>query len=82
VFGQRQLRYLGHVIFEHGVATDPSKAKAVLNWPVPVSVKELRSFLGLACYYHHFVKHFSMISRSLIDLLKKGVLFIWTDMHQ
>jgi hypothetical protein len=30
VFGQRQLRYLGHVIFEHRVATDPSKVEVVL----------------------------------------------------
>lgn len=44
VFGQRQLRYPGHIISEAGVATDPTKASAVLEWPTPGSVKELRSF--------------------------------------
>lgn len=48
VFAQRQLRYLGHVISEHGVTTDPSKVVAVLAWPTPSSVKDLRSFLGLS----------------------------------
>ena len=78
-FAQRQLRYLGHVILEKGVATNPDKVQAVLKWPVPRSVKELRSFLGLAGYYRRFVKHFGIISKPLTDLLRKGAVYVWTD---
>jgi hypothetical protein len=81
-FGQRQLRYLGHIISESGVATDPAKVSAVLQWPSPTSVKGLRSFLGLASYYRRFVRNFGIIAKLLIDLLKKGTLFIWTVEHQ
>ena len=49
-FGQRQLSYLGHVISDKGVATEPSKVQAVAQWPTPVNVKEVRRFLGLAGY--------------------------------
>jgi hypothetical protein len=46
VFAQRQLKYLGHVISECGVATDPKKVTAVSQWPVPTTVTDLRSFFG------------------------------------
>jgi hypothetical protein len=80
-FAVRGISYLGYVISAQGVSTSPDKVKAMLDWPVPDSVKALKSFLGLAGYYRKFVKHFGVISRPLTDLLKKNVLFVWTKDH-
>ncbi|WVZ80007.1 hypothetical protein U9M48_027525 [Paspalum notatum var. saurae] len=80
-FATQQIAYLGHLISSQGVATDPSKISAVANWLTPTSVKELKSFLGLAGYYRRFVRHFDVIARPLNDLLKKGALFVWTSQH-
>jgi hypothetical protein len=50
-FWLSEVKFLGHVISQGGIAVDPSKVEAVLNWERPKSVTEVRSFLGLAGYY-------------------------------
>jgi hypothetical protein len=81
-FAKRTIDYLGHVISENGVAIDPAKISAIQNWSSPENVKQLRSFLGLAGHYRKFVRHFGIICKPLIELLKKQALFLWTEVHQ
>lgn len=80
-FAQQQISYLGHVISEKGVATDPKKVEAITSWPIPENVKQLRSFLDLAGYYRKYVRYFATIAKPLTDLLKKHSLFVWTMEH-
>lgn len=81
-FAQRTISYLGHIISEQGVATDSAKVAAVRDWPSPLNVKELRSFLGLAGYYRKFIRHFAILTKPLTELLRKGVLYVWTSDHE
>jgi hypothetical protein len=78
-FATREISYLGYIISDAGVSTCPDKIKAVADWPIPMGIKELRSFIGLAGYYRKFVKHFGVIARPLTDLLKKNVVYVWTN---
>lgn len=80
-FAQTSLEYLGHIISEQGVSTDPTKIQVVANWPVPSDVKQLRGFLGLSGYYRKFIKNYGIHSRLLTDHLKKNVPFVWTQQH-
>ncbi len=59
VFAQTSVKYLGHILSDKGVQTDPDKVAAVKNWPVPKNLKELHSFLGFVGYYRRFIKDFS-----------------------
>lgn len=68
-FFQREVRYLGHVISDQGVSTDPSKVEVVANWQPPKTVSELRSFLGFASYYRRFVEGFAKLAAPLHRLV-------------
>ena len=74
-----QVSFLGHVISGNGLAVDPEKIKAVVEWPTPKSVTEIRSFLGMAGYYRKFVEGFSKIAGPLTRLTQKGVKYVWDD---
>ncbi|GBM96236.1 Retrovirus-related Pol polyprotein from transposon 297 [Araneus ventricosus] len=65
-FFQKEVAYLGHVISGEGVKTDPEKIKAVVDWPRPDKIHDLRSFLGLCTYYRHECeKSFNSLKQAL-----------------
>ena len=79
---QRSVEYLGHIVSEEGVRTDPKKLQAVNEYPTPTDVKSLRSFLGLASYYCRFIPNFVKTAGPLYTLTKKDVEFAWTPQSQ
>ena len=78
------LLYLGHIVLEDGIRTDPKKVESVLQWPVPMTVTDVRSFLGLTNYYRRFLKGYAKIAKPLNNLIsgenvdEKKALVVWT----
>lgn len=69
-FFQTSVKYLGHIVSENGVETDPEKVSALKSWPVPTNLKTLKSFLGFAGYYRRFIKRYSAIAKTVNDLTR------------
>jgi hypothetical protein len=74
--------FLGHISSNGGIAVDPAKVKEIMEWSVPTTVTEIRSFLGLAGYYRRFIEGFSKIAKLMTSLLEKGREFMWDEKCQ
>ena len=81
-FGMKQIKLLGFIINEHGVATDPAKVEVIKNLPAPTSVKQTRSFLGVCSFYRRMLCNFSLHAEPLIKLTRKHVKFVWGPEQQ
>ena len=62
------MAFLGHVVSKDGIQVNLKKIEAIIDWPKPATVIEVRSFLGIASYYRRFVKDFSKITAPLTRL--------------
>jgi reverse transcriptase-like protein len=70
-FHKKQVKYLSIIIGQGKVEMDPVKVEGIAKWPVPMTVKDICSFLGFCNFYHSFIANFSTVARPLNDLMKK-----------
>ncbi|KAM4807882.1 uncharacterized protein WCC33_000662 [Rhinophrynus dorsalis] len=71
-FHQPQRTFLGYVISSSGLAMDPGKLSAVLQWPLPMGLKAIQRFLGFTNYYRKFINQLSTIVKPLTDMTHKS----------
>ena len=79
------VKYLGVIISEDRIAMDPVKVNGVKNWKRPMTLRELRAFLGFLNFYHMYIRNFSMLAAPLNALVAhcaKGGTFHWDYEHK
>ena len=81
-FFQRRVEYLGYDVSADGIQPSASKVKAVVEWPRPQGVRDVRGFLGLASFYRRFIKHFSTKAKPLTDLTRESKMWQWTTVEE
>ncbi|CAA7268818.1 unnamed protein product [Cyclocybe aegerita] len=81
-FAQTSIEYLGHIISKGVFKMSKKKIQAVLDWPTPTTLKQVRSFVGFGNFYQHFIQKYSEVTRPLNDLMRKDVKFEWNSEAQ
>ncbi len=76
---ETSIAFLGHVVSEEGIATDPAKVEKICNLSAPKEKSGIRRIFGLGNYYKWFIKSYCVKTPSLQELLKKSVHFRWGD---
>lgn len=67
----KKVKYVGHIVSEAGIETDPDKVQKVIDWPTPTTPEEIRKFVGFIGYYRRFIPNFSKISKPLTEMMPK-----------
>jgi len=76
-FHQSETEYLGFIIGQEGVKTDPVKTQAIWDWTTPKKIKEIQCFLGFCNFYRRFIEGFSRTARPLYAKTKKECIGNW-----
>ena len=78
----REVGFLGVVIGLEGIKMEEENIKEVLDWPTPKYIKDIQKFLGLANYYHQFIKNFVSIAKPLHNMVKKDQKWNWMERQE
>ena len=81
-FARTEIKYLGHLITNEGIKTDPEKVDAILRTAVPVDKTRLRRFIATVNFYKKFIENFNETAAPLYKLTSKKCPFVWDKAAQ
>lgn len=72
-FARESVYFAGVELSKNGIRPIPEKVDAIAQYPLPMTVKSLKRFLGMAAFYHRFIPGFSHIASPLTDMTRSKV---------
>lgn len=69
-FGYTQLKILGQIVSGEGVQPDPKSLDPIKKFPIPKTIRNVRSFLGMCNFFRKFINKYSEIAAPITDLTK------------
>ena len=68
--------------YQRGISASPDKVKAVREYPAPKSIKDVRSFLGVASFCRRLVQNFVEVAKPLTILTRKNRIYMGPEQQQ
>ena len=85
-FFSNEIKFLGHMVTSRGLEKDPSKIPAIIDWPRPTTVTQVRQFMGLCGFLRKFIPKFATIASPITDLTRgyssTQIQFDWTQSQE
>ncbi|XP_042073114.1 uncharacterized protein LOC102307985 [Haplochromis burtoni] len=81
-FHVQTVSFLGFIVEQGRLRADLAKVKAVVEWPIPKTRKEVQRFLGFANFYRYFIRDFSKVALPLTNLTYPKLSFQWSSAAQ
>ena len=78
-FEQTSIEFLGVIVGEGQLRMDPKKLQGVADWKPSTMPTEIQKFLGFMGYYRYFIPNYSKITRPLLMLTRKTMLWHWGE---
>jgi hypothetical protein len=79
LFSMKEGKLLGHIVSAEGLKIDPSRVEAIKTLSLPMSKKEIQSFLGNINFLRRFISNFVELVKFIISMLRKGNEVKWTQ---
>jgi len=81
-FHATTVSFLGFIISPNGISMEPDHVAAITEWPMPISIEDIQTFLGFANFYRRFIEGYSRITAPITSLLRKNQRFNWSSQAQ
>jgi hypothetical protein len=70
VFFAKEMEFLGHIVSQDGLKPDPKKVDAVINWPRPRTITDVKQYVGFINYYLRFNDRQASVLLPLTEAMK------------
>ena len=81
LFGQDNIKFLGHVVNKQGISADPDKVAAIAHMKAPQNISALHRFLGMVNQLEKFSPRLATITQPMRELLSKKANWHWGFEH-
>ncbi len=76
-FNVEETVFLKVIVSELDLCMNLSKVTVIVSWITSINLKEIQSFVRFVNFYRHFIKNFSKLVKSFIQLTRKNTSFVW-----